>query len=104
VDHPVPPKVSGPASPPAKKAEVRKRAEFEKSMARLRRIRTLIGLLGFVPLFASLACPGIGAGLCALPREVFLLAWAAIFGSFLGLTLRMWRERRAFNRGAAAAA
>lgn len=82
---------------------MKKRAEFEKSMARLRRIRTWIGLLGFVPLAASLACPDIGGPVCAIPREVFLLVWAAIFGSFLGLTLRMWRERRAFDKAAATA-
>lgn len=67
-------------------------------MARIRRTRTFVGLIGFVPLLASLACVGV---LCAVPREIWLGLWAAVFGSFLGLTIRMWRERRAFERAAA---
>lgn len=69
-------------------------------MARVRRTRTVVGLLGFIPLFASLFCVGV---LCQVPREIFLGLWAAVFGSFLGLTIRMWRERRAFERAATAA-
>lgn len=73
-------------------------------MARLQRFRTVVGLLGFVPLAASLGC-GSGLdiiGVCAVPREVYLGLWAAIFGTFLGLTFRMWRERRAHQRAGAA--
>jgi hypothetical protein len=29
--------------------------------------------------------------------------WAALFGSFIGLTVRMWRERRRFERTGALA-
>lgn len=74
-------------------------------MARLRRIRSVVGLLGFIPLGASLLC-GSGAdiiGLCGIPREVYLGLWAAIFGTFLGFTFRMWRERRDHDRAGAAA-
>lgn len=70
----------------------------------MQRIRSIAGLLGFIPLAASLAC-GSGLdviGVCAIPREVFLALWAAIFGTFLGLTFRMWRERRANQRADAA--
>lgn len=75
-------------------------------MQRLRRIRTVIGLLGFVPLGASLACgSGIDlGGPCAIPREIYLGLWSAVFGTFLGLTFRMWRERRSFDKAAAAQA
>jgi len=69
-------------------------------MARTRRIRTVIGFFGFIPLVASVFCFG---PLCDVPREVYLGVWAAIFGIFLGLTVRMWRERRAFERAAPAA-
>ncbi len=69
-------------------------------MARLRRTRSVVGLLGFIPLLASLFCAGI---LCDVPREIYLGIWAAVFGTFLGLTVRMWRERRAFERAGAAA-
>lgn len=72
-----------------------KRAAFEARMARIRRTRSFIGLLGFLPLLASLFCFGI---LCDIPREAYLAIWAAIFGTFLGLTVRMWRERRKFTR------
>lgn len=66
-------------------------------MARLRRIRTIIGFFGFAPLLVSVFCFG---PFCELPREVYLGLWAAIFGTFIGLTVRMWRERRAFERAA----
>lgn len=69
-------------------------------MARVRRTRSVVGLLGFIPLGVSLLC-GSGfdlIGLCGIPREIYLGVWAAIFGTFLGLTFRMWRERRDFAR------
>lgn len=69
-------------------------------MARVRRTRSLVGLIGFLPLVAALFPVG---PLALLPREIWLGIWAAIFGTFLGLTVRMWRERRAFARAAAAA-
>lgn len=82
---------------------MRRRAAFQLQQKRLRRMRTFVGLSGFVPLGASLFCPDLLGPVCAIPREVFLLLWAAVFGSFLGLTLRMWRERRAFDKAEAAA-
>jgi hypothetical protein len=95
-DHPEPPR----ALPP-KKGEQKRRAEFQARMARIARTRTIVGLAGFVPLFASVFCVG---PLCDIPREIYLGLWAAIFGTFLGLTFRMWRERRAFNRAGQPAA
>ncbi len=72
-----------------------KRAAFEARMARIRRTRSLVGLVGFVPLLASLFPVG---PLALVPREIYLGIWAAVFGTFLGLSVRMWRERRAFQR------
>lgn len=69
-------------------------------MARVRRTRSFVGLLGFLPLIAALLPIG---PLALVPREIWLGIWAAIFGTFLGLTIRMWRERRAFERSAPAA-
>ncbi len=69
-------------------------------MARIRRTRSIVGFLGFIPLVASLFCVGV---LCAIPREIYLGLWAGVFGTFLGLTVRMWRERRAFERTGAPA-
>jgi hypothetical protein len=94
------------AHPPdrgAAKAEARKRGMFELKMARLRRIRSIIGALGFVPLVASLLCSSGVEAFCFLPREIWLGVWAALFGSFIGLTVRMWRERRRFERTGALA-
>jgi hypothetical protein len=96
-DHPEPAPAPKAAAP--KRAEALRRAAFEARMARIRRTRSLIGLIGFIPLLASLFCFGI---LCEIPREAYLAVWAAIFGTFLGLTVRMWRERRAFARTGAA--
>jgi hypothetical protein len=96
-DHPEPPRAT------VKKADQRKKTEFEARMARIARTRTLVGLVGFVPLTMSLACATIDLGpVCGVPREIYLGLWAAIFGTFLGLTIRMWRERRAFERNAGA--
>jgi hypothetical protein len=94
-DHPEPPN-----QPVVKKAQQKRRSEFEERMKRIARTRTLVGLFGFVPLSASLACATIDLGpVCTVPREAYLAIWAAVFGTFLGLTIRMWRERRAFERG-----
>ncbi len=79
----------------------KRRAEFQASQQRLGRRRNFVGLLGVIPLGASLAC-GTGTPLdvfCAVPRDIWLLIWAAIFGSFLGLTIRLILERRKFIRG-----
>jgi hypothetical protein len=78
----------------------RRRETFEAKQLSLRRRRTFIGALGFVPLGGALGC-GAGAEiLCVVPREAWLAIWAALFGSFLGLTIRLFLERRKFQRGA----
>ena len=82
------------------KAESRRRESLEGRHARLRRIRTIIGAVGFVPLVGSLLCNFGVEPFCVIPREIYLGIWAALFGTFLGLTVRMWRERRAAGRGA----
>jgi len=79
----------------------KRRLAFYAGQQRLARRRTFVGIFGFVPLGASLGC-GLGPPfdvLCAIPREMWLLIWAALFGSFLGLTIRLIRERRRFERG-----
>lgn len=82
------------------KQRTRRDAEFRARMGRLGRLRTWVGALGFVPLGAALACTGTTGALpfCAIPREWYLAVWAAIFGTFVGLTVRMFRERRAHLR------
>jgi hypothetical protein len=79
----------------------KRRLAFYAGQRKIARRRTVIGILGFIPLLASLGC-GLGApfdALCFVPREWWLLVWAAAFGSFLGLTIRLILERRRFERG-----
>ena len=85
----------------ADRAAEKRRAVFMAQQRKLAKRRTVIGVLGFIPLAASLGC-GTGTPLdvaCVVPREVWLLIWAALFGSFLGLTIRLILERRRFERG-----
>ncbi len=85
------------------KAEERRRAKYAEDRKRLERRRTVIGLLALIPLaawalqlpFGPLDFVGIS------PRDGWLLVWAALFGSFLGLTIRLVLERRRFERAAA---
>jgi hypothetical protein len=84
-----------------KRSDDKRRATFDADQKSLRRRRTFIGALGFIPLGGALGC---GAGLqllCQVPQEWWLAIWAALFGSFLGITIRLFLERRKFQRGVA---
>ena len=83
----------------------KRRREFDDGQRRIARRRNLVGFVGFIPLAASLGCgSGIELGpVCALPTDIWLLIWAALFGSFLGLTIRLILERRRFERETRAA-
>lgn len=94
------PDQQGAVRPP--KAEARRAADHAASIRRITRLRTFAGALGFLPLLAALACGGAAIPLlCDIPREWYLGIWAGVFGSFLGLTIRLFLERRAFQRGTA---
>lgn len=78
----------------------KRRRDFAARQQQLDRRRKVVGFLGLVPLLASFGC-GKGTPLdvlCFVSREVWLLIWAALFGSFLGLTIRLILERRKFQR------
>ncbi len=80
----------------------RLRAAFTQSQRKTARRRTVVGALGFIPLAATFVpCGSAGPFdlICAIDRQWWLLIWAAIFGSFLGLTIRLVLERRRFARG-----
>lgn len=85
------------------KAEERRRAKYAQDRKRLERRRTIAGLLALIPLAAWAAQLPFGPldFLGVPPRDGWLLVWAALFGSFLGLTIRLVLERRRFERGAA---
>lgn len=71
---------------------------FEADQRSLRRRRTFIGALGFIPLVGALGCGSGVAFLCQVPQEWWLAIWAALFGSFLGITIRLFLARRKFVR------
>ncbi len=82
------------------------RADFAIRRRRLERQRNVIGLLAIVPLAFSVGC-GSGTFLdafCFLPRDIWLFVWAALLGSFIGLTIRLILERRRFQQAERAAA
>jgi hypothetical protein len=84
-----------------KRSEDKRRDTFEADQRSLRRRRTFIGALAFIPLGGALGC-GMGLQLlCQIPQEWWLAIWAALFGSFLGITIRLFLERRKFRRGVA---
>ncbi|MDP9282348.1 MAG: hypothetical protein M3P38_09655 [Chloroflexota bacterium] len=85
------------------KEEERRRTKYAEDRKRLERRRTIAGLLAIIPLGAwALQLPfGPLDFLGVPPRDGWLLIWAALFGSFLGLTIRLVLERRKFERGAA---
>jgi hypothetical protein len=83
-----------------KRSEDRRRESFEADQRSLRRRRTFIGALGFIPLGGALACGSGVQVLCQIPQEWWFAIWAALFGSFLGITIRLFLERRRFRRGA----
>jgi hypothetical protein len=87
----------------AVKAEERRRAKYAEDRKRLERRRTIAGMLALIPLGAwALQLPfGPLDFIGVPPRDGWLLIWAALFGSFLGLTIRLVLERRKFERGAA---
>ena len=90
--------------PHRKKKDRRHAAEIahRATEARLRRWRGVSLFLLALPLVVSLGCDsGLVAAACAVPREWLLGVWAATIGAYLGLTIRLGRERRKFQRSRA---
>jgi hypothetical protein len=83
------------------RAEEKRRADYEAQQRTLMRRQRLVGALGFIPLIGALGCNAGVELLCVVPREWLLAIWAALFGSFLGITIRLVLERRKYQRGAA---
>jgi hypothetical protein len=83
------------------RAEEKRRADYEAQQRTLTRRQRLVGALGFIPLIGALGCNAGVELFCVVPREWLLAIWAALFGSFLGITIRLVLERRKYLRGAA---
>jgi hypothetical protein len=77
-------------------AASRVETEYKAREARLKKYRTVVGFVGLVPLVGSLACDG-GLLLLCIPWSWYMAVWAAVFGAFVGLTIRLVRERRQFE-------
>jgi hypothetical protein len=90
----------GRAAPARSKRALPKRdraaLEWRARESRLKRYRTAAGFLGLVPLVGSLACDG-GVLLFCVPWSWYMAVWAAVFGAFVGLSIRLVRERRQFE-------
>jgi hypothetical protein len=71
-------------------------AEYKAREMRLKRVRTIVGFLGLIPLVGSLACD-LGALVLCIPWSWYMAVWAAVFGAFVGLSIRLARERRRFE-------
>jgi len=73
----------------AKDAE-RRHAEFQAGQARIAKRRNVVALLALPILLLTLPCD--------LPREALFLVFSAIFGGYLGMTIRMFLDRRRYAR------
>jgi hypothetical protein len=71
-------------------------AEYRVRETRLKRYRTVVGFLGLIPFIGSLACDG-GLVVFCVPWSWYMAIWAAVFGAFIGLSIRLVRERRRFE-------
>lgn len=82
----------------AKDAE-RRHAEFLAGQARIAKRRNVVALLALPILLLTLACGSLPIPLaCDLPREALPLAFSAVFGGYLGMTIRMFLDRRRYAR------
>ena len=84
-----------------KRADEKRREAFAENQLSLRRRRRFIGALAFVPLLGTLGCSVGITPVCAVPQEWWFAIFAAVFGSYLGINLRLFLERRKFQREAA---
>jgi hypothetical protein len=83
----------------SKRAQPRRQrelAEWSTRETRLKRYRTVAGFLGLVPLAGSFGCDA-GVAIFCVPWSWYMAVWAAVFGAFIGLSIRLIRERRQFQ-------
>ena len=83
------------------RGDEKRREAFEAERVSLVKRRRFVGALAFLPLIGNLGC-GFGiTPACAVPTEWWLAIFAALFGSYLGITLRLFLDRRRFVRESA---
>jgi len=74
----------------------RELAEWQAREIRLKRYRTVAGFMGLVPFAGSFGCDA-GLGILCVPWSWYMAVWAAVVGAFIGLSIRLVRERRQFE-------
>jgi len=79
----------------------KRREAFEAERSSLVKRRRFVGALAFLPLIGNLGCAFGLTPACAVPTEWWLAIFAALFGSYLGITLRLFLDRRRFVRESA---
>jgi len=79
----------------------KRREAFEAERVSLVKRRRFVGALAFLPLIGNLGCAFGLTPACAVPTEWWLAIFAALFGSYLGITLRLFLDRRRFVRESA---
>ena len=79
------------------RAVEKRRAAFLEQQQRIRRRRTVMGVLALVTLaIAFFACGSPLSGGCGILGTVAMVGSAAFLGSSIGLTIRLLIERRRF--------
>ena len=74
----------------------RELVEYHAREQRLKRMRTTVGFLGLIPFVGQIACDA-GVLLFCVPWSWYMAIWAGVFGAFVGLSIRLVRERRRFE-------
>ena len=82
----------------ASRSAEKRRTAFLVQQRSLTRRRTWIGAVAFVPLLGWMGCANGIDELCVVPRDWWLAVFAALFGSYLGLTIRLVLERRKWTK------
>ena len=84
----------------------KRRVAFAAGQRKIQARRRFVTFLFVIPMLGWIGC-GSGTPLdvmCVLPRDTWILVWFALLGSFLGLTIRLYLERRRFEKAQRAAA
>jgi hypothetical protein len=85
-----------------KRTEDKRREAFDAERKSLLRRRRFVGALAFIPLLGAFGCSVDILPICQqIPGEWWWAAFAAILGSYIGINLRLFLERRKFRRGVA---
>ncbi|HET8568273.1 MAG TPA: hypothetical protein VFM93_04735 [Candidatus Limnocylindria bacterium] len=72
--------------------------EKERLIRSLQRALLVVMLIGLIPIGLLFGCGGRTEGPCSVPSDLYLFVTAGVLGAFIGLTIRIVRERRSIER------